>query len=42
MEDPQQGDAAAADGLGDWEVVAKRDSYLLQKPEDSDDDDETD
>lgn len=29
---------AADDGLGEWEVVGKRESYLLQKPEDSDDD----
>ena len=28
---------AADDGMGDWEVVAKRESYLVQKPEDSDD-----
>ena len=31
---------AADDGLGEWEVVGKRDSYLLQKPEDSDDEEE--
>ena len=30
---------AADDGLGEWEVVGKRDTYLLQKPEDSDDED---
>lgn len=30
---------AAEDGMGDWEVVTKRESYLLQKPEDSDDED---
>ena len=27
----------AADGQGEWEVVEKRQSYLIQKPEDSDD-----
>ena len=27
--------------MGDWEVVTKRESYLLQKPEDSDDEDES-
>lgn len=31
---------AADDGLGEWEVVGKRDTYLLQKPEDSDDEDD--
>lgn len=27
----------ADDGQGEWEVVGKRESYLVQKPEDSDD-----
>lgn len=30
---------AGDDGLGEWEVIGKRESYLLQKPEDSDDED---
>lgn len=29
---------AADDGLGEWEVVGKRESYVIQKPDDSDDD----
>jgi len=33
---------AADDGMGEWEVVGKRESYLLEKPEDSDDEDELD
>ena len=28
----------AADGGGDWEEVGKRDTFLIQKPLDSDDD----
>lgn len=31
---------AAQDGMGDWEVVAKRESYLVQKAEDSDDEED--
>lgn len=30
---------AGDDGFGDWEVVGKRESYLVEKPEDSDDED---
>jgi hypothetical protein len=29
----------AADGMGDWEVVGKREAVLLEKPENSSDDD---
>lgn len=28
----------SGDGQGEWEVVEKRQSYLIQKPDDSDDD----
>lgn len=28
----------ANDGGGDWEVVTKREKYMIQKPEDSDSD----
>lgn len=30
----------ADDGMGEWEVVGKRESYLLERPEDSDDDED--
>ena len=30
----------AADGLGDWEVVGKRETYLVEKAEDGSDDDD--
>lgn len=32
---------AADDGEGEWEVVGKRETFLIEKPEDSDDDDDS-
>lgn len=31
----------AEDGEGDWEVIGKRETYLIEKAEDSDDDDDS-